>query len=195
MIRVAIVDDHHAVRLGLETAIRSEPGLVPAGIAATAAELAPVLYRNRPDVVLLDYNLPDVDGLTVCRDIKSQAPAPAVILYSAFADASMTVPAIVAGAEGIVNKGVPPRQLFEAIREVAGGGVALPPISNEFLEAATLALDEADLPILGMLIDRTPQHDIADTLRIDPPALRRRIGRMLGRLQASVVRTRHPLDA
>lgn len=195
MIRVAIVDDHHALRLGLDTAIRSEPGLVPAGVAATAAELAPVLYRNRPDVVLLDYNLPDVDGLTVCRDIKSQVPAPGVILYSAFADASMTVPAIVAGADGIVNKGVPARELFEAIREVARGGDALPAISSEQLEAASLTLDQEDLPILGMLIDRTPPHDIADTLRLEPPALRRRIGRMLGRLQASVGRVRHPLDA
>jgi two-component system response regulator DevR len=195
MIRVAIVDDHHAVRLGLDTAIRSEPGLVPAGVAATVAELAPVLYRNRPDVVLLDYNLPDGDGLTVCRDIKSQVPAPGVILYSAFADASMTVPAIVAGADGIVNKGMPPRQLFEAIREVARGRDALPAISSEQLEAATLTLDDEDLPILGMLIDRTPPHDIADTLRLELPVLRKRIGRMLHRLQASVGRSRHRLDA
>jgi DNA-binding NarL/FixJ family response regulator len=195
MIRVAIVDDHHALRLGLDTAIRSEPGLVPVGVAATAAELAPVIHRSRPDVVLLDYNLPDGDGLTVCRDIKSHVPAPAVILYSAFADASMTVPAIVAGADGIVNKGMPVRQLFEAIREVARGGDALPAISSEQLEAATLTLDEEDLPILGMLIDRTPPHDIADTLRLELPVLRRRIGRMLSRLQASVGRSRHPLDA
>jgi DNA-binding NarL/FixJ family response regulator len=195
MIRVAIVDDHHALRLGLDTAIRSEPGLVPAGVAATAAELAPVLYRNRPDVVLLDYNLPDVDGLTVCREIKSQVPAPGVILYSAFADASMIVPAIVAGADGIVSKGVPARELFEAIREVARGGDALPALSSELLEAASLTLDEEDLPILGMLIDRTPPHDIADTLRFELPALRRRIARMLGRLQASVGRGGHPPDA
>ena len=167
MIRVAIVDDHHALRLGLDTAIRSEPGLVPAGVAASAAELAPVLYRNRPGV----------------------------ILYSAFADASMTVPAIVAGADGILNKGVPARELFQAIREVARGGDALPAISSDLLEAASLTLDEQDLPILGMLIDRTPPHDIADTLRVELPALRRRIGRMLGRLQASVGHSRHPLEA
>ena len=94
MIRVAIVDDHHAVRLGLHTALRSEPGLVPVGTAADAAELAPLLYRSRPDIVLLDYNLPDIDGLTVCREIKAEALAPGVILYSAFADGSMTIPAI-----------------------------------------------------------------------------------------------------
>jgi two-component system response regulator DevR len=195
MIGVAIVDDHHAVRLGLATAIRSEPGLVQSGVAANAAELAPVLYRNRPDVVLLDYNLPDVDGLTVCRDIKCHVHAPGVILYSAFADDSMTVPAIVAGADGIIDKGVPVRPLFDAIREVAGGGAALPPISTDLLEAASLILDDQDLPILGMLIDRTPPHEIADTLRLELPDLRTRIGRMLARLQASVGRPRHPLDA
>jgi DNA-binding NarL/FixJ family response regulator len=195
MIRVAIVDDHHAVRLGLAVAIQSEPGLVPAGVAATAAELAPLLYRTRPDVVLLDYKLPDTDGLTLCRHIKSQVPAPGVILYSAFADGSMTVPAIIAGADGILNKGVPARELFEAIREVAGGGDALPAISTEMLEVASMTLDDEDLPILGMLIDRTPLHDIAETLRLELPALRWRIERMLGRLQASVGRVRHPLDA
>jgi DNA-binding NarL/FixJ family response regulator len=194
MIRVAIVDDHPAVRLGLGVAIQSEPGLVPAGLAATAAELAPLLYRTRPDVVLLDYNLPDTDGLSLCRHIKSQVPAPGVILYSAFADASMTVPAIVAGADGILNKGVPARELFEAIREVAAGGDALPAISNETLEVASLTLDDEDLPILGMLIDRTSPADIAATLRLDPHSLRRRIERMLGRLRAAVGRTRHPLD-
>ena len=186
MIRVAIVDDHHAVRLGLHTALRSEPGLVPVGTAADAAELAPLLYRSRPDIVLLDYNLPDIDGLTVCRDIKAETLSPGVILYSAFADGSMTIPAIVAGADGILNKGVPARELFAAIREVVGGGDALPPVSPEQLHAAGAALDDEDLPILGMLVERTPTHDIADTLRIDHVTLKRRIGRMLDHLTPSV---------
>ena len=186
MIRVAIADDHHALRLGLQTAIDSEPGLVAVGAASSAAEIAPLLYRTQPDLVLLDYNLPDGDGLSLCRSIKSNVPAPAVILYSAFADASMTVPAIVAGADGIVNKGVPARELFEAIRRVAEGGSALPPVSPDLLEAASLSLDDADLPILGMLVDRTPPSEIADTLRFDVTELRHRLARMLGRLKPSV---------
>jgi DNA-binding NarL/FixJ family response regulator len=186
MIRVAIVDDHHAIRLGLNAALQSEPGLVPVGTAANAAELSPLLYRTRPDIVLLDHNLPDGDGLTVCYRIKSQALAPAVIIYSAFADDSMTVPAIVAGADGILDKALPSRDLFEAIREVNRGGNALPPISNEHLQVAAAALDDPDLPILGMLIDDTPVPEIADTLRIELSALRRRIGRMLANLLASL---------
>jgi DNA-binding NarL/FixJ family response regulator len=186
MIRVAIVDDHHAVRLGLNAALESEPGLVAVGTAANAAELSSLLYRSHPEIVLLDYNLPDADGLTLCHRLKSQALAPAVIVYSAFADHSMTVPAIVAGADGILNKGLPSRDLFEAIRDVSRGGSALPPISNEHLQVAAAALDEQDLPILGMLIGDTPVPAIAETLRIDIAALRRRTGRMLAALVASV---------
>jgi DNA-binding NarL/FixJ family response regulator len=185
MIGVAIVDDHHAVRLGLHTALDSEPGMSPVGAATNGAELAPLLYRTRPDVVLLDYNLPDVDGLTVCRNIKSTPLAPGVIVYSAFADGAMTVPAIVAGADGLLDKGVPARELFAAIRQVAEGDDAMPPVSPAQLQAAAAMLDEADLPILGMLVERTSTQDIADTLRIDPAALKRRIGRMLDALTSS----------
>jgi DNA-binding NarL/FixJ family response regulator len=156
MIRVAIADDHHAVRLGLRAAIDSAPGLTPAGAASNAAELTPLLYRTRPDVLLLDYHLPDADGLTLCRTIKSDAPSPGVLLYSAFAEPWMTVPAIVAGADGLVHKGVAPRELFEAIRTVAAGGTAMPHVSAELLEAAALALDRRDLPILAMVVERAP---------------------------------------
>ena len=186
MIRVAIVDDHHAVRLGLQAAIRSEPGLVAAGVASDGAGLAPMLYRTHPDVILLDYQLPDADGLTLCRSIKAVPPAPAVILYSAFADATLTVPAFVAGADGILHKGGPARELFEGIRRVARGGDAMPPVSPPLLEAAGQALDPEDLPILAMLIDRTPVAEIAATLRLEAIDLRGRIDLMLRRLRVPV---------
>ena len=186
MIRVAIVDDHHAVRSGLYAAIRSEPGLVHAGSASDGAGVAPMLYRTQPDVVLLDYHLPDADGLTLCRQIKSEPPAPAVILYSAFADVAMTVPAFVAGADGILPKAGPARELFEAIRRVARGGDFMPAVSPPLFEAAGHALDPDDLPILGMLLDRTPAADIANTLRLEPAELRDRIDLMLRRLKVPV---------
>jgi DNA-binding NarL/FixJ family response regulator len=184
--RVLIVDDHPAMQAGLTAVLRSEPGFVPVGAVETEFELWPALTRTRPDVVLLDYNLPDVDGLTVCRSIKSEALAPAVILYSAFADGSMTIPAVLAGADGILDKGVPPRELFAAIRDVIAGGDALPPISPEQLHAASTVLDDDDLPILGMLVERTPTNGIADILGLDHVALTRRIGRMLDQLTESV---------
>ena len=192
MITVAIVDDHHAIRLGLRAALISEAGLEPVGSAANAGETEVLLYRTRPDVVLLDYHLPGMDGLTLCRRIKSDVPAPAVILYSAFADPSMTVPAIVAGADAIVHKGGQPRELFDAIRQTARGDKALPPVSEPLLEAAGQALDPEDLPLLGMLINRTRPAEIASTMRIERAELDRRIARMLSRLKVPVPAARGP---
>ena len=186
MITVAIIDDHHAVRLGLRTALLSEPGLEPVGSAANAGEAAVLMYRTRPDVVLLDYRLPDTDGLTLCRRLKSDVPAPAVVLYSAFADPSMTVPAIVAGADAIVHKGGQTRELFDAIRQAARGDKALPPVSEPLLEAAAQALDPEDLPLLGMLVNRTRPTDIAATMRLERAELDRRVAGMLTRLKVPV---------
>lgn len=192
MIRVAIVDDHHAIRLGLHAAIRSEPGLVPVGAAEGAADLEPLLYRTDPDIVLLDYHLRGADGLTVCRRIKSEVPSPGVLLYSAFADPSMTVPAMVAGADGIVHKGVPARELFDAIRRVARGEAALPPLTGPLLEQASHEVDPEDLPILGMLVDRTPAADVAATMRLSLKELNARIERMLAHLKVPVPPTASP---
>jgi DNA-binding NarL/FixJ family response regulator len=186
VITVAIIDDHHAVRLGLRTALLSEPGLEPVGSAANAGEAAVLMYRTRPDVVLLDYRLPDTDGLTLCRRLKSDVPAPAVVLYSAFADPSMTVPAIVAGADAIVHKGGQTRELFDAIRQAARGDKALPPVSEPLLEAAAQALDPEDLPLLGMLVNRTRPTDIAATMRLERAELDRRVAGMLTRLKVPV---------
>jgi len=186
MIRVAVIDDHHAIRLGLRAALLSEPGLEPVGSATTATESEVLLYRTRPDVVLVDYHLPGTDGLTLCRRIKSDVLAPAVVLYSAFADPSMTVPAIVAGVDAIVHKGGQTRDLFDAIRRTARGETALPDISEPLLEAAGHALDPDDLPLLGMLIHRTPPGEIAATLRIERAELDRRVAGMLHRLRLPV---------
>ncbi len=186
MIRVAVVDDHPAVRLGLEGALRTEPGLIPIGSATGPEELAPLLYRTHPDVVLVDYHLPRRDGLILCQQVKADVPSPALLLYSAYADAALVVPAIVAGADGIVHKNAPPRELFEAIRMVARGRSAFPPLSTALLQAAGEALEPDDLPILGMLIHRTPRLEIARTLRVTPDALTQRIAAMLTRLKTPI---------
>jgi DNA-binding NarL/FixJ family response regulator len=186
MIRVAIADDHPAVQVGLQAALRAEPGLVPVGVAGSPAELEPLLYRTRPDVVLLDYHLPGADGLTVCRRLKADPPSPAVLLYSAFADESLTVPALVAGADGIVHKSAAPRELFDAIRRVARGEGAMPPVSDRMLRAAADVLDEQDLPILAMLVDRTTPAEIGDALRIPRAAVSARIPAILARIKAPV---------
>ena len=153
MIRILLVDDHPALRAGLTAVLRAEPGLVPLGTAGVEEELWPALHRTKPDVVVLDYHVPPADGLQLCRRIKRSMPPPKVLLYSAYADASLVIPAMLAGADGVVNKGAPANELYDAIRTVARGESVMPPMSRELLDDANARLDAEDLPMLVMALD------------------------------------------
>jgi DNA-binding NarL/FixJ family response regulator len=159
---------------------------VPIAVAQGEQELWPALRRSRPDVVLLDYHLPPSDGLLLCREIKRTVPAPAVILFSAYADAKLGVAARLAGADGVVNKAVPATELYDAIRTVAGGGTVMPPVERHLLDEASSRLDVDDLPILGMALDGASIADIAATLRTDVEDVNRRVDAMIGRLRVEV---------
>jgi DNA-binding NarL/FixJ family response regulator len=190
MIRILIVDDHPAMRAGLTAVLRAEPGLVPLAAATSMDDTPAALNRTKPDVVVVDYHLPVGDGLLVCRMVKRHIPTPAVLLYSAYADASLSIPAILAGVDGIVNKAAPANELYDAIRRVARGERLLPPITRELLDAAGAALDPADLPILGMSLDDTPVADMASALGLDYVEVSRRLDRMISRLKVEVASPR-----
>jgi len=186
MIRIALVDDHPALVAGLTAVLRAEPGLLPVGTAADAAEAEHLLYRTQPDLVLLDYHLPGGDGLQLCQRIKRNPPAPKVLIYSAYADAWLGFATRAAGADGVASKGVPARELYELIRRVAGGESVLPPVTHDQLHEAAGRLDDEDLPLLSLLVDGTPPHEIAETLRIRPADISHRVDRVLGRLRVDV---------
>jgi DNA-binding NarL/FixJ family response regulator len=186
VIRIIVVDDHPALRAGLDTVLAAEPGMVPVGSAASASELWPVLKTCQPDIVLLDYHLPGEDGLQVCRRIKARLLAPKVLLYSAYAGSELSIPATLAGADGVIGKGIPARELYDAIRRVAGGYRVVPPISPQLMQDARERVGEDDLPLLGMLLHQTPVPDIAPVLNIDATTVERRIDSMIGRLRVEV---------
>jgi DNA-binding NarL/FixJ family response regulator len=101
--RILFVDDHPAVRAGLASVLRGEPGMVVVGAAGRPAEAVTKVTLTSPDVVLVDYQLPDYDGLVLCQQLKSLPEPPAVLVYSAYADGSLAIAAMVAGAEGVLN--------------------------------------------------------------------------------------------
>ena len=184
MTRIAVIDPQPATRAGLSMLLRTEPGLVPVGAAAGAHDGAELAERLRPDVVLLEPHLLDGDGLGLCRRLRAVAEGPRVVLYAGDVDPVLGLLARVAGAEGLIDKAAPAVELFEAVRIVARGGSALPPIDAEQLEAAAHRVEPEDLALLAMLVDRTPAADVADTLHLDRRRMGRRIERLLGRLRA-----------
>ena len=189
MTRVVVIDPQPAVRAGLAMLLRTEPGLVPVGSAVGATDGMKLVDRQRPDVVVLDPHLLDGDGLGTCRRLRMLDPAPRVVLYSAGGDANLPVTARVAGADGLVDKAATAEELFEAIRLVARGASALPPLDRAQLDAAAHRVEPEDLALLAMLVDRTSPADVAATLRLHPRKLARRIERLLGKLRTRPARS------
>jgi DNA-binding NarL/FixJ family response regulator len=186
VIRALIVDDHPAVLGGLVSALRSEPGLVPLATATGVSGALNEAERRAPNVALIDYRLADGDGLVLCHALKLLASPPAVLIYSAFARWELALAAKVAGADGMVDKGAPLDELFDAIRTVARGGKALPALRPEAVERSVMRLDPEDLPILGMRIDGATLAEIASVLQLEERELSRRLAAMLGRLAGPV---------
>ena len=184
MTRIAIVDPQPASRAGLTMLLRAEPGLVPVGTAHEAQGGADLVLRQRPEVVLVELHLPDGDGLALTRRLRALDPAPQVIIYTAEPEPALGLLARVAGAAGVIDKEAEPTELFEAVRVVARGGEALPPLPASELDAAAHRVEPDDLALLAMLVDRTPPDEVADALRLDRRRLSRRTERLLGRLRA-----------
>ncbi|MDQ1702427.1 MAG: hypothetical protein QOF57_1679 [Frankiaceae bacterium] len=126
-IRVFLLDDHEIVRRGLRELLEAEDDIVVVGEAASAAEAVARVPALRPDVAVLDVRLPDGDGVTVCRDIRSAVPELACLMLTSFADDEAMFGAIMAGASGYVLKQVRGSDIVGAVRTVAGGGSLLDP--------------------------------------------------------------------
>jgi DNA-binding NarL/FixJ family response regulator len=185
---LVLVDDHPAVRAGLRGLLEDDDLLRVAGTAGTAREGFEAIADLRPALALLDLHLPDDDGLSLCLRTRTLPAPPRVIIYSAFADAGLAVRAVIAGAEGVLAKATPPRALIDALRD----GVDTP-LDNRALRALGERLDEADLPILGMLAHGVAPREIAVTLGLEPEWLEARRWAMLSRLGPGA--RRHPLAA
>jgi len=192
-VSMLVVDDHPALRAGLEQLLDQEPGYRLLGAVTTEAELANALRRNRPDVVVLDYALTRGDGLSACFRLKQGARPPGVVIYSAYVDSVFAVPAALAQADAIVSKNTPIEVLLSAIDSVAAGKSEVPVPSAEAIEAASSRLVSEDLPILGMLFAQMRVADIAATLGVEPREVRSRALRIIGEMQAQDRRHGHAL--
>jgi DNA-binding NarL/FixJ family response regulator len=186
MIRVVVIDDHPALRAGLQTVLESEPGIEYAGERDGSEEsIWPLLRRVEPDVVLLDYHLPKGDGLQLSYRVKQQVPPPAVIIFSAYASPDLVLPARLAKADAILSKAVGARELYVAIRGVAAGERLVGAPSAALLNEAHAQIPEEDRALIGMLLDGTPDAEAARILGRSVPEIRHAVQRTLSALRHS----------
>ena len=125
-----MLDDHEVVRRGVAALLTAEPDIEVVGEASTAAQAEARIPAVRPDVAVLDVRLPDGDGVTVCRNIRSQLPDLACLMLTSFADDDALFDAVMAGAAGYVLKQIHGTDLVGAVRAVAAGQSLLDPAST-----------------------------------------------------------------
>lgn len=132
-IRVVLVDDHPVVRLGLSALIDSEPGMEVVGQGSNGLEGVQLAETLRPDVVVMDISMPEMDGLEATRRIRSGGMGVQVLILTVHAQERYLFPVLKAGAAGYVLKSTVDTELLDAIRTVARGGAFLYPGATRML--------------------------------------------------------------
>jgi DNA-binding NarL/FixJ family response regulator len=181
-VRVAVLDDHAAVRAGVRALIEPEPDLVMVGAAAGEDELWPLLRRARPAVLVLDFGRPGRDGLELARRVKAMVHPPRVVLHSGFPYERLAVAGALAGVDAIASKSGTRLDLVQAIRLAAGGSGRPAAVPPALAAQAAAMVDPSDHAILAMLLAGTAPADVAHTLGLPRAALARRTAALVARL-------------
>lgn len=191
-IRVVLVDDHEMVRQGLRAHFARETDVEVAGEAATAEAGLALVRSVRPDVAVLDVQLPDGDGVSLCREIRSSVPETACLMLTGYADDQALVGAIMADAAGYVRKDNFAETLVAAVRKVAAGGSALDAHASEVTIgllreqlAAGPGLSEREKQVLELVGQGLTDLQIALWLSVPPETAKAEVLTLLIKLGLS----------
>jgi DNA-binding NarL/FixJ family response regulator len=185
-IRILIVDDHFMVRLGLISAIGTEPDLEVAGQAATAAEAVVLHARLQPDITLMDGVLPDFHGLEALRRILETSPQARIIMVSINDTAEDVHRALAAGAWGYIPKSCEKEAIVRAIRAVADGARFLPPELSRKLAERNLQplVSNRELDVLRLVARGFANKQIAAELAVGENTVKTHVRHILEKLGA-----------
>ena len=176
-IRIVVVDDHPVVREGLVAMLQTEPDFEVVGEAGSGAEGLTLIERVSPAVVLLDLELPGLDGVGVLKQLRERRVSSRVIVFTIFDTDERIISAVEAGAAGYLLKGAPRSELFAAIRVVERGGSLLQPlVASTVLRhvagrdrddaAPGISLTPREQEVLGLLARGKGNKEIAAALGV-----------------------------
>ncbi|HEY8478583.1 MAG TPA: response regulator transcription factor [Spirillospora sp.] len=197
-LRVLVADDQALVRGSFRVLIDTAPGLRAVGEAGTGAEAVEVAERERPDVVLMDVRMPEMDGIEATRRICRDLPDVRVLILTTFDLDSYVYAALRAGASGFLLKDTPPADLLSAIRVIASGESLLAPsvtrrLIAEFVRrpapsqpppAGLEALTEREREVLALIARGLSNAELAEHLHLSPATIKTHIGHLLAKLNA-----------
>ena len=191
-LRIFLLDDHEVVRRGVKDLLESEPGWTVVGEASTAAEALARVPALRPQVAVLDVRLPDGDGVSVCRELRSQMPELACLMLTSFSDDEALFDAIMAGASGYVLKEIRGSDLIGAVRTVAAGGSLLDPkatarvlerLRTPVAQADPLeALTDQERRILELIGEGLTNRQIGERMFLAEKTVKNYVSAVLGKL-------------
>ncbi len=188
MIRILVCDDHPVVREGLIAMLGTQPDLAVVGEAGSGPEVVRAALELRPDVLLLDLELPGFDGVEVIRRVREQAPAVRIVVLTAFDRDEQIVGAIRAGADGYLLKGAPRDEVFRALRVVHGGGSLIEPViaSKLFRQVREEpdGLTPRETEVLELVAQGASNKRIAQTLLISERTVKFHVSSILAKLNA-----------
>ncbi|WP_300603594.1 response regulator transcription factor [Niabella sp.] len=164
---VFIVDDHHMVIEGIRSLLGAEKEIEWAGHATTAASCLAFLQRQLPDVILMDINLPDGNGMELCKEVRRLYPSVFVIGLSTFSQQSFIQKMMENGASGYVLKNATKEALLEAIRDVAKGKVYLSEEASQAMRKDNIpavVLTRREQEVLALIAEGFTNNEMAQRL-------------------------------
>src|SRR5512143_2786902 len=194
-IHILIADDHPVVRDGLRAMLSTQPDFRIVGEAANGFEAVQLATRLKPDVVLLDLEMPDLDGVSALTQIRAIDPQARVIIVTAYDTDERIVQAVIAGAQGYLLKGAPREEIFRAIRVVHEGGSLLQPVvasklmqhvSQRASQPAEMdSLTPRELEVLSLLAQGKSNKQIAAELVISERTTKFHVSSIFSKLEAT----------
>ena len=186
-IRILSVDDHPLLQEGIAAMIRSQPDMELAGEASSGRDALEKFRETRPDVVLMDLRLPDMNGIDVMIAIRGEFPEARVVVLTTFEGDAEIKRALAAGARGYLLKSMPPRELLDGIRQVHAGKKRIPAeVAARLAEhLSDESLTAREVEVLRQVASGNRNRDIAERLFISEETVKVHVKHIMDKLGAN----------